>query len=60
MPFPGTGVEDLRDPVALRLRQRIKIHSFRQILTDQSVGVLVRSTFPRVMRIREVELDTAP
>lgn len=60
MPLPRTSVEYPRDPVALRLRQRIQIYPLVQILTDQTVGVLVGSAFPRMVRVGEVKLDAAP
>ena len=34
-----------------------EVHALREVLSQESVGVLVRGTLPRVLRIAEVHLD---
>lgn len=55
MTLPRAPVELVRNAIALLLREILHALSFRQILPDQSVGVLVGSAFPGVIRGSEVE-----
>ena len=50
------GVEPLRDEIELRLRVWGKVGAARQILPQQAIGVLVRASLPRALRIAEVDL----
>ena len=34
-----------------------QVHTFREVLPQQTVGILVRATLPRLLRITEVDLD---
>ena len=51
----GPGVERAGDPGAVALREARHALTLREILTQQTVGVLVGAALPGVMRGREVE-----
>ena len=34
-----------------------EVHSFREVLSQQTIGVLVRATLPGLLRITEVHLN---
>src|SRR5512144_2203201 len=51
------GVEGGRHRRDLLSAVRTQIGAFREVLTQQSVGVLVGATLPRALRIAEVDLD---
>ena len=51
------GVEGGRHRGDLLSAVRTQIGAFREVLTQQSVGVLVGATLPRALRIAEVDLD---
>ena len=55
MPFARSGVEMLRNSIALSLSQVSHAGAFRDVLANQTVGVFVRSPLPGVMRCGEVE-----
>jgi len=57
MPFSWAVVELAGDGITGLLRQVFEAHSFRQILADQTVGVLIRSSLPGVVRGGEIEAD---
>src|SRR5271154_5475938 len=53
--FSRALIETQRDLVQLGLRVAGKIGSLRQVLTQQTVGVFVRSSLPGAVRIAEVD-----
>ena len=36
-----------------------QVHAFRKVLPEQAVGVLVRATLPRVLRVTEADVALA-
>lgn len=55
--FPGPFVEAARDPVQFGLGVRRQIGSAREVLSQEPVGVFVRSTLPGALRIAEIDGD---
>jgi len=53
--FPGTVVEVVGDLSAKGAGEMAKRSALREVLADESVGVLVGAAFPRVMGSSEVE-----
>src|SRR5262249_32478517 len=45
-----------RDLVELRLRDRSQVGSSREVLSEEKIGVFVRSTLPGTLRIAEINL----
>ncbi len=53
--FPGPVVEPLLSAAQLRRAEQPEARALREVLAHESVGVLVASPLPGVMRVREVE-----
>jgi hypothetical protein len=53
--FTRTGVQFLRNSIALSLSKILHAGSFRDVLANQSVGIFVGTSLPGVMRICEVK-----
>src|SRR5829696_5347122 len=45
------------DPIELGLRMQRQVGALREVLPEQAVGVLVRTTLPRRMRVAEIHRD---
>ena len=50
-------IEPSRDAIQLRLTHLREVGAFRQVLTQQTVGVLVGPALPRTVGVAEVDLD---
>jgi len=57
MSLPWSSIEILCDLVTSFLSQQLHAGTFRHVLPDQSVQVLIRSPFPRMIRRRKVALN---
>ncbi len=60
MSLSGAGVKDSGDAVAFHLAKVVKVRALLQILRDQSIGVFMGASFPRVVGIGKVELNSTP
>lgn len=58
MDFPGSVVERIGDRLKLTEVVSGQISSLRKILSQQPIGVLIRSTLPWTVRIAEVDTET--
>jgi len=54
MSLPRSSIEILCDLVTMFLSQQLHAGTFRHVLPDQSIQVLIRSPFPRMIRRRKV------
>src|SRR6267154_562805 len=43
--------------IQIRLRVRGQVSSFRKILSQQTIGVLIRTALPRALRIAKIYVD---
>src|ERR1700675_2819885 len=53
--FPRAIVEQARDMVEIVLGMDAQVGSFRQVLADEAVGVLVAAALPGAVGVREVD-----
>src|SRR4249919_2407849 len=55
--LPWPFVELTRDFVEMSLRVPRQVGSFRKVLPQQTIGVLIRTTLPGALRVTEVDVD---
>ena len=60
MSLSGPGVQDSGNSIAFHLAEMIKVRDLLQILRDQSIGVFMGASFPGVVGIGKVELNSTP
>ena len=53
--LPGTGVEGEGDRVKVLAAVAVQVGAFREVLAQQSVGVLVGAALPGTVRVAEVD-----
>ena len=55
MAFSRSLIETTSDGITLGLRQESHRHALGQVLSNETIRVLIRSSFPRMVRCGEVE-----